>query len=65
MYAHIVYKCLNIFYVSNVLLSSKVESFTLKLKLLMKSALSLIFCMCIHNSKICLMHLTCKLIMSH
>ena len=29
--------------------------FTLKLKLLMKSALSLIFCMCIHNSKICLM----------
>ena len=39
--------------------------FTIKLKLLMKSALSLIFCMCIHNSKICLMHSTCKLIMSY
>ena len=32
MYAHIVYIRLNIFYVSNVLLSSKVESFYPKIK---------------------------------
>ena len=65
VYAHIVY--INVWtYFMYIMCCWVVRSslFTLKLKLLMKSALSLIFCMCIHTSKICLMHSTCKLIMS-
>ena len=39
--------------------------FALNFKLRIKSDLLLICCMCIHNSNICLMQSTCKLILSH
>ena len=66
MYAHIMFMNVWEYFVYPMCCWVVISSiFALNIKLLIKSDLLLICCMCIHNSNICLMQSTCNLIMSY